>query len=379
MMEMIEFIGLFHFLRDSGTELAKLVSEERQRKFPKLFQSKLFEDYLQMIFNISVFGRGFFLQFGKKLIFVMALIGLLINGGVLAQTRFPREQFSRLNVKARAAYFESEILRAARTEGVDPNILWTICYLETRFRPWLTSPKNAQGLMQFIPTTAVRFGLTNPYQAVPAIHAAARYVKYLSNLFGGRIDSILAAYNSGEGTVNAFLSGRRSRDGRKVINPKGIKTIGGVPPYTETIQYVGRGLKIYRWLIMCGTFPSGVVRGDFPTVISASVARVMVFDRELGKVPDFSNVVSLPQTSQIQATAVNSVVTETNNLVEKQNRQESKMTEVYYDSRSGSRYLLNNGKKEKLGDSGVVVITNNSRPETTNQARSTFFAAPSNK
>jgi len=55
------------------------------------------------------------------------------------------------------------------------------------------------------------------------------------------------------------------------------------------------------------------------------------------------------------------------------------LTEVYYDSRSGSRYQLNNGKKEKLADSGLVVITNNSRPETTNQARSTFFAAPSNK
>jgi len=207
-----------------------------------------------MIFNFAAFGRGFLRQFGKKLIFVMLLMSVLTNGGVLAKTNFTREQFSRLNVRTRAAYFENEILRAAQIEGVDPNVLWTNAYNETRFRPWLTSPKNAQGLMQFIPSTAARFGLENPYQPAPAIRAAARYIKVLSNLFGGRIDSILAAYNSGEGTVSAYLTGRTIRDGRKIINPKGIKTIGGVPPYTETIAYVGRGLKIYRWLIMRGAF-----------------------------------------------------------------------------------------------------------------------------
>ncbi len=330
-----------------------------------------------MNFNFTALIRGF-RQLGKSLMFSVILVSFLAND-TIAQTNFTREQFSRLNVRTRAAYFENEILRAALIEGVDPNILWTICYNETRFRPWLTSPRNAQGLMQFIPATAARFGLDNPYQPVPAIRAAARYVKVISNLFGGRIDSILAAYNSGEGTVSAFLYGRTLRDGRKIINPKGIKTIGGVPPYTETITYVGRGLKIYRWLIMRGAFPAGIVKANFPTIISATVARVTVFDRELGNVPDFSNAATIPQTSQNQVTAAKSVVTELNTREEKQNMGESTSTEVYYDSRSGSRNLLNNGKREKLTDSGVVVITNNSRPETTNSARSTFFAAPSNK
>ena len=332
-----------------------------------------------MIFNFSVLGRGSFLQCGKSLIFAMILTSLLINSGVSAQTNLTREQFSSLNVRTRAAYFENEILRVANAEGVDPNILWTIAYNETRFRPWLTSPKDARGLMQFIPATAGRFGLSNPYEPVSAIRAAARYVKGLSNLFGGRIDSILAAYNSGEGTVSAYLYGRTLRDGRKIINPKGIKTIGGVPPYTETIGYVGRGLKIYRWLILRGAFPAGSVRANFPTVISAGVARVTVYDRELGNVPDFSNVVSLPQTPQDQVAEVVPKVAETDNQEENQNNQPNNSTEVYYDSRSGSRYLLNNGKREKLADSGVVIINQTTRPETTNQARSTFFATPSNK
>lgn len=332
-----------------------------------------------MTFNFSALNRALLRQLGKGAILVMLLMCVLTNGTTLAQTTFTREQFSRLNLRTRAAYFEGEILRAANAEGVDPNVLWTIAYNETRFRPWLTSPKNARGLMQFIPATAARFGLENPYTAAPAIRAAARYVKILSNLFGGRIDSILAAYNSGEGTVSAYLYGRTLRDGRKIINPKGIKTIGGVPPYTETIGYVGRGLKIYCWLVKSGTFPGGVVRANFPTVISATVARVGVFDRELGNVPNFSNVVSLPQPSQNQIAEVVPATTETTNREENQNTQAANSTLIYYDSRSGSRYLLNNGKREKLADSGVVVINQTSRPETTNQARSTFFAAPSNK
>lgn len=330
-----------------------------------------------MIFNFSDGGRKLLTKSGKKLMFAV-FISFLVSGGAFGQTNLSREQFSRLGVRTRAAYFENEILQAAQREGVDPNILWTIAYNETRFRPWLTSPKNARGLMQFIPATAARFGLDNPYSAKEAIRAAARYVKVLSNLFNGRVDSILAAYNSGEGTVSAYLTRRSLRDGKKLINPNRLKTIGGVPPYTETIGYVGRGLKVYRWLIMRGAFPNGLVRANFPPVISAVVARVGVFDRELGKVPDFNNMKPLPQNSQDQLTAVNTGVKETDKPSE-ESTPKTNLTEVYYDSRSGSRYLLNNGKREKLADSGVVIVNNTLRPETTNQARSTFFAAPANK
>jgi len=152
-----------------------------------------------MNFSSGVISR-FRARLRKLALFAFVLLNLL-TPQIYAQTNFTRNQFSRFPVLTRAAYFENEILQAANREGVDPNVLWAIAYNETRFRPWLTSPKNAQGLMQFIPSTAARYDLTNPYEPVSAIRAAARYVKYLSNLFGGRLDSILAAYNSGEGTV----------------------------------------------------------------------------------------------------------------------------------------------------------------------------------
>jgi hypothetical protein len=312
---------------------------------------------------------------------------LCLMGNATAQASLTRAQFSRLNVLRRAAFFEREILNAALSEGVDPNLLWTIAYLETRFRPWLTSPKDARGMMQFIPSTAARFDLKNPYEPVPAIRAAARYVKVLSNLFGNRVDSILAAYNSGEGTVAAYLSGRSIANGRKIINPNNQKSIGGVPPYAETVGYVGRGLKIYRWLVLRQTFNVGNVRANyanFPAYISASVARVPLYDPELGGHSDFrnviqSNVLLTAQTNQIQPINAAQTVSENATKSADANEQKSVLTEVYYDSRSGNRYQVKDDVKIKLTEAGAVVINTESRPETTPKARSTFFATPANK
>lgn len=100
---------------------------------------------------------------------------------------------------------------------------------------------------------------------------------------------------------------------------------------------------------------------------------------QLGNVPNLNNLAIFPQAQTNPVTDVNNAITETNTQDEKQNSQSSKLTLIYYDSRSGSRYLLNDGKKEKLSESGVVVINETSRPETTNKARSTFFAVSSNK
>lgn len=182
---------------------------------------------------------------------VLLLFGFLVTPlALLSQSRpmVTRTTLSRMDVLSRASHFESTIVDASRKERVDPKILWTVAYNETRFRPWLTSPKNAQGLMQFMPATASRFGLANPYEPNASIHAAAKYLRYLGKLFSWRLDSVLAAYNSGEGTVAAYLNGRTVRSNGKLINPSGRQTAGGVPPYRETLNYVAQGLKVFRWL-----------------------------------------------------------------------------------------------------------------------------------
>ena len=152
----------------------------------------------------------------------------------------------------RARVYEPLIASAAERHKVDLNLLWTIAYLESRFRHDAVSYKNgkpcAYGLMQFTDATALRYGLTNPHDPRESIDAAARYVRDLRTRFGPRVHLILAAYNAGEGTVEAFRDGRTLvLPNNKIINPRAQRT-GGIPPYTETRQYVARGEIIYQEL-----------------------------------------------------------------------------------------------------------------------------------
>lgn len=154
------------------------------------------------------------------------------------------------DARQRARSYEPLIASAAQRYNVDPRLLWTIAYLESRFRQGAISYKDgkpcAYGMMQFTATTATRYGLKDPHSVREAIDAAARYVRDLQERFGARGDLILAAYNAGEGTVEAFRDGKRLvLPNGKIINPGSIRT-GGVPPYLETREYVGRGKLVYQ-------------------------------------------------------------------------------------------------------------------------------------
>jgi hypothetical protein len=79
-----------------------------------------------------------------------------------------------------------------------------------------------------------------------ALEASARYVRDLKKRFGGDRTLVLAAYNAGEGTVEAFRDGKvLVLSNGKVVNPFRIRT-GGVPPYRETRDYVARGNLVYE-------------------------------------------------------------------------------------------------------------------------------------
>ena len=161
------------------------------------------------------------------------LLSLLLVPNSLAQMR---NGSPALHERARA--LEPFIIESAKRYGIDVRILRTMCFVESRFRVDAVSPKGARGPMQFMPETAVRYGLINPHDPKTAIDAAARYLRDLLKKFDGRIDLAIAAYNSGEGAVESFRTGRPLllRSG-KIINPHQLVT-GGVPPYRETQNYV---------------------------------------------------------------------------------------------------------------------------------------------
>jgi len=171
-------------------------------------------------------------MFCKALLLVLVLRALTST----AASQIPSD--NDVSIRDRARRIEPFISESSRRYGVDPRVLRILCFIESRYRLDAVSPKGARGPMQFMPDTAIRYGLSNPHDPQQAIDAAARYLRDLLRRFGGRIDLALAAYNAGEGTVESFRTGRPLvLPTGKVINSRGQIT-GGIPPYRETQQYV---------------------------------------------------------------------------------------------------------------------------------------------
>jgi len=201
---------------------------------------------------------------------------LLLTTTTMAQVR--RETGPSLQERARD--FEPLILESAKRYGIDPRILLTVCFIESRFRLNAVSPKGALGPMQFMPETAQRYGLRNPHDAKSSIDAAAHYLRDLLRKFGGRLDLALAAYNAGEGTVESFQTGRPLvLASGKIINRQRVIT-GGVPPYPETQQYVKSAIAFLSNI----RFASPT--GDLSPRCSASVLRSADRNRSLNSATD---------------------------------------------------------------------------------------------
>ena len=115
--------------------------------------------------------------------------------------------------------YDAEIKAAARDYGVDEAIVRAIIHAESSFNPMALSHAGAQGLMQLMPATARRFGVTNSYDAGQNIRGGVQYLAWLLKRFNGNLTLAAAGYNAGEGAVDRH---------------------GGVPPYQETQRYVAR-------------------------------------------------------------------------------------------------------------------------------------------
>lgn len=112
------------------------------------------------------------------------------------------------------------IVDSGKRNSVDPLLLYSIMHQESSFKQRAMSNKGARGLMQLMPPTASRFGVTNIWDPKQNIEGGARYMRFLLDLFEGDVTLALAGYNAGEGAVMKY----------------GLR----VPPYSETQEYVRR-------------------------------------------------------------------------------------------------------------------------------------------
>lgn len=106
--------------------------------------------------------------------------------------------------------------------GIEPALALAIGLTESALNPQALSPRNAMGVMQLIPETAVRFNVSRPYDPEQNIRGGLAYLRWLLAYFEGDIAFVAAGYNAGEGAVDRYR---------------------GVPPYRETQAYVDRILR----------------------------------------------------------------------------------------------------------------------------------------
>ena len=137
------------------------------------------------------------------------------------------DQYSPQELHALSTQYQYEIYNAARNQRINPNLIKAVITAESCFREGARSNKGAGGLMQLMPGTARRFGVTNRFDSVENIEGGARYLRWLLNRYGGNVTHAVAAYNAGEGRVDVY---------------------GTAVPFQETQTYTRRVLNAYNKL-----------------------------------------------------------------------------------------------------------------------------------
>ena len=118
--------------------------------------------------------------------------------------------------------FENIIHAVANRHKIEASLVKAVIHTESFFNPNATSHKGASGLMQLMPATAERYGVTDLYSPRQNIEGGVRYLRDLMQRYPKRIKLVLAAYNAGENAVDRYQ---------------------GIPPYPETRNYVEKVLK----------------------------------------------------------------------------------------------------------------------------------------
>jgi len=147
---------------------------------------------------------------------VIAEVKKIVESGVFPKRSWRYDASSKPLFKTK---FNQLIDEAAKHFDVDAGLVSAVIKAESDYNPRELSNKGARGLMQLMPSTAERFGVTNSFDPAANVYAGTRYLRWLLKTFDGNADLAVAAYNAGEGNVWKY---------------------NGVPPFRETLTYIKR-------------------------------------------------------------------------------------------------------------------------------------------
>lgn len=139
------------------------------------------------------------------------------------------DSFSRINLKSfkqNRARYSSMIAKVAKRANLSPELLHAVVRAESAYDPKALSKKGARGLMQLMPATADRYGVSDSWDPEQNLDGGARYLRDLLDMFDQDLKLAVAAYNAGENAVKRY--------GNKI------------PPYPETRQYVRKVVAFYQ-------------------------------------------------------------------------------------------------------------------------------------
>ena len=119
--------------------------------------------------------------------------------------------------------YDDLIRELAKKHKVEAALVKAVMHVESAFNTHAKSSAGAQGLMQLMPATARRFGVSDSHHPIDNMSGGIKYLRWLYERFEGNLRFVLAGYNAGEGAVDRYK---------------------GIPPYTETQDYVRKVLKM---------------------------------------------------------------------------------------------------------------------------------------
>lgn len=153
---------------------------------------------------------------------------LFKKGGPPEEATAQLEQDITLDASLRAPtqHFMVLVQKAAKIHQIEPALIHAVIAAESGYNSTALSPKGATGLMQLMPETGKRYGVSNLLDPAQNILGGVRYLRDLIRLFKNDLSLALAAYNAGEGAV--------------------IKHGYKIPPYRETMAYVPKVLQYYK-------------------------------------------------------------------------------------------------------------------------------------